>query len=81
MPKVRRERLPFALMRHLRDRVRERELGSEQLVLLALWLDANPEVPEGQWFKRFPGMTVCGEGEMVKTLLLPIQTPYGQEVF
>jgi hypothetical protein len=31
-------------------------------VALAAWLDTNPEVPEGEWFKRFPGMIVCGEG-------------------
>jgi hypothetical protein len=27
------------------------------------WLVTEPEVPEGQWFKRFPEMIVCGEGE------------------
>ena len=26
-------------------------------------IDTEPEVPEGRWFKRFSGMTVCGEGE------------------
>ena len=30
--------------------------------------------------KRFPGMTLCGEGDLVKTLLLPGQLPYGQEI-
>ena len=25
----------------------------------------KPEVPENEWFKRFPDMTVCGEGELV----------------
>jgi len=37
---------------------------------LADWLDSEPEVPEGRWFKRFSGMTVCGEGELVKTFLI-----------
>ena len=46
----------------------------------AQWLDANPEVPEGKWFKQFPGMTVCGEGEWVKTFLQPDQLPTGQEL-
>jgi len=31
MPKVRREGLPFALLRHLRDRVKHREIRSDQL--------------------------------------------------
>jgi hypothetical protein len=34
----------------------------------------------GRWFKRFPGMTVCGEGELVKTFLLPHQAATGEEV-
>jgi hypothetical protein len=48
--------------------------------LLAGWLDDDPEVPEGPWYKRFSGMTVCGEGELIKTFLLPDQTPKGQRV-
>jgi len=30
--------------------------------------------------KRFSGMTVCGEGELIKTLLLPGQAPKGQRL-
>jgi hypothetical protein len=60
MPKVRRQKLPEALLRHLLARVRQREISHEQIVLFAQWLDTNPEVPEGKWFKQFPGMTVCG---------------------
>jgi hypothetical protein len=29
--------------------------------MMADWLATEPEVPEGQWFKRFPAMTVYGE--------------------
>jgi hypothetical protein len=39
-----------------------------------------PEVPTGKWFKRFPEMTVCGEGELIKTFLLPSQSPIGEEL-
>ncbi len=80
MPKVRREGLPFALLRHLRDRVKHREIRSDQLELFARWLDGNPEVPHGRWFKRFPGMTVCGEGELIKTFLRLGQIAEGEEV-
>jgi hypothetical protein len=48
--------------------------------MLARWLDTEPEVLEGEWFKRFSGMTVCGEGEFVKTFLLPGQRPKGERV-
>ena len=33
--------------------------------LLAKRLDGEPEVPESLWHKRFSGMTVCGEGELI----------------
>lgn len=80
MPKVRRHNLPPALMQHLLDRVHRRKISGAQLLLLAQWLDAEPEVPEGPWFKRFPAMTVCGEGALVKTFLLVGQNPAGDEV-
>jgi hypothetical protein len=63
MPKIRRHNLPPTLLRHLLDRIRLREIPAEQLGLLVDWLDTEPEVPEGKWFKRFPGMFICGEGE------------------
>jgi hypothetical protein len=40
----------------------------------------GPEVPQGKWFKRFPEMTVCGEGELIKTFLPLGQVPEGREV-
>ena len=80
MPKVRREKLPERLLVHLLTRVRERNISHEQLVALARWLDGEPEVPTGKWFKRFPAFTICGEGEFMKTFLLTGQAPDGQEV-
>ena len=79
MPRIRREQIPDALMAHLVKRVRERDISSLQLGLLARWLDADPEVPEGRWFKRFPEMTACGEGEL-KTFLTPDQVRTGIEI-
>jgi hypothetical protein len=49
--------------------------------LFAEWLDTEPEAPTGQWFKRFPAMVVCGQGELVKTFLAVNQVPIGEEVF
>lgn len=80
MAKVRRQNIPPALFQHLLDRIRERRVSAEQLELFARWLDTEPEVPEGQWYKRLSGMTVCGEGELVKTFLLPGQHPRGKRV-
>ena len=80
MPRVRRQNVPPALFQHLLDRVQSRKIPASRLELLAKWLDSEPEVPEGQWYKRFSGMTVCGEGELIKTFLLPAQASKGQHV-
>jgi len=80
MPKIRRRSLPPALLVHLLERIRDRRISADQLGSLAEWLDTEPEVPQGRWYKRFQGMTVCGEGELVKTFLLPEQLPEGQEL-
>jgi hypothetical protein len=72
--------VPPALFQHLVDRVQGRKIAASQLELLAKWLDREPEVPAGQWYKRFSGMTVCGEGELIKTFLLPGQAPKGQHI-
>ena len=80
MPKVRRQNVPPALFQHLLDRVRSRKIPASQLEMLANWLDSEPEVPEGQWYKRFTGMTVCGEGELIKAFLLTGQAPKGRRV-
>jgi ribosomal protein S18 acetylase RimI-like enzyme len=80
MPKVRRQKVPEALLRHLLTRMRQRDISHEQIILLARWLDTEPEVPHGRWFKKFSGMTVCGEGELIKTFLQPGQLPDGEEI-
>ena len=80
MPKIRRYNLPPAVFQHLLDRIQERNIPASQLDLLARWLDSQPEVPEGEWYKAFSGMIVCGEGELIKTFLLPGQNPRGSRV-
>jgi hypothetical protein len=80
MPEIRRANLPPALLRHLLVRIQQRSISASQLGLLATWLDCKPVVPEGRWFKQFPGMTVCGEGELIKTFLLSGQLPEGEEI-
>jgi hypothetical protein len=80
MPRIRRHNLPPGLLDHLLDRVTRRNISADQLGLLADWLRAGPEVPAGKWFKTFPGMTVCGQDEFIKTFPLPGQVPDGREI-
>ncbi|MBE7503536.1 MAG: hypothetical protein HS113_25255 [Verrucomicrobiales bacterium] len=80
MPRIRRQGVPPRLLDPRLDRVASRSVSADQLGLLADWLSTEVEVPSGKWFKRFPGMTVCGEGELIRTFLLPGQAPAGEEV-
>jgi hypothetical protein len=80
MPRIERSHLPRPLFVHLLDRIRQRQISAEQLGLLAEWLDTKPEVPAGPWFRKFPGMTVCGEGQFIKIFLLPGQAAFGTEL-
>jgi hypothetical protein len=68
------------LLQHLVERIEERHIDARQLELLAAWLDEEPEVPDGAWYRVFPGMTVCGEGALVKTFLVPGQAAKGVRV-
>ena len=80
MPKVRRRNLPPALFAHLLDRIRSRHVSTRSLQEVADWLKSEPEVPEGRWYKRFDGMILCGEGDLVKTFLLPGHAADGEEL-
>jgi len=80
MPRIRRQNLPPALLDHLQDRVRLREISGNDLIALRDWLDTNPQVPASDWFKTFPNFFVCGRAELIVTLLSKNQTPVGQEI-
>lgn len=49
VPKVRRRNIPPSVLEHLRSRRLEREIGVEQMGLLARRLNGEPEVPMGRW--------------------------------
>jgi hypothetical protein len=81
MPKIRRHNIPPALLNHLLHRIRSREISAEQLGLFADWLDAEPEVPNDSWFKRFPRMIVCGEGRAGENLSASKSHSHGHRAF
>jgi hypothetical protein len=80
MPRIRRQGLPPRRLDHLLDRASERKISTDQLRLLADWLRTEPEVPDGKWFKKFSGVIICGEGELIKTFLQSGQVPTGKEI-
>jgi hypothetical protein len=78
MPKIKKP--PPYFMKHLVDRFREGRIAVADFDELRDWLDSNPEVPHGMWYKRFPKFTLAGEGETPKTFLTSGMAPHGQEV-
>jgi len=81
MPRIRTwENLPPGVRGHLADRMRDREIGIPDLNRLRLWIDSNPEVPEGDWYKNFGTFEICGSGSLPKTFLLRGQAAKGKAV-
>lgn len=80
MPRIKRDGLPKALFEHILLRIQQRGITPEDLGRMAAWMDDQPIVPEEQWFKRFDTFILCGEGELVKTVLTAKQTAMGVEV-
>jgi hypothetical protein len=58
--------------------MRKRQIGMADLNRLRLWIDSNPEVPEGNWYKDFGSFKICSNGSLPKTFLLRGQAANGQ---
>lgn len=68
MPRIERwENFPEAVRRHLMDRMRDRATSIADLNQLRVWVETNPEVPEGDWYKDFGSFKICGRGALAKT--------------
>ena len=81
MPKIEQwVRFPEALRRHMIERMRDRSITLEDLNQLRLWVESNPEVPVGDWYKDFGSFKLCGKGEYPKTFLLPGQPAHGTKL-
>ena len=80
MPRIQWADLPVALRDHLFDRAAERKIAPEDLYRLKQWREAEPEAPDGEWFKDFGSFKICGEGKYPKTFLLSGQAVRGEEI-
>lgn len=70
--------LPPNVRQHLVDRMRDRAITVSDLNQLRLWIESQPEVPEGHWYKDFGSFKICGEGRFPKTFLLQGQAAKGE---
>jgi hypothetical protein len=80
LPKVQRSRIPRRVLDHLSDRIRGREITFHDLLRFQEWLNTNPTVPDGPWFKDFGTFKIAGEGELIKTFLAGGMLAYGREI-
>jgi len=71
-------RIPAPIRGHLVERMRDRNIGLDDLNQLRLWLESHPNVPDGKWFKDFGSCKLCGEGKYPKTFLLAGQIAVGE---
>jgi hypothetical protein len=79
MPRIARwNNLPENVRDHLIDRMRDRAISVADINQLRLWIDSQPEVPEGDWYKDFGSFKICGSGSYPKTFLLRNQAAKGE---
>ena len=70
--------LPPGVRQHLIDRMRDRAISISDLNQLRLWIESQPEVPDGPWYKDFGTFKICGESKFPKTFLLKGQAAKGK---
>jgi hypothetical protein len=71
---------PKGSLDHLVKRFREGRISSTDFLELKHWLESDPVVPDGKWFKRFKSGILAGKGERVSTFLEPGMAAEGVEV-
>jgi hypothetical protein len=79
MPKIKKPP-PAGILDHLIQRYREGRVSSADFLELKHWLESEPNVPKGKWYKRFKTGTLAGKGEMPSTFLAPGMAAEGEEV-
>ena len=78
MPQLERwDSLPERVRRHLIERMRDRAISISDLNQLRLWVETRPEVPDGDWYKDFGSLKICGSGSNPKTFLVRGQAAKG----
>ena len=80
---------PLRVKQHLIERLHDREITQDDLEALKMscrppvggklkmWIDGNPEVPEGPWWKEFGSFKLAGAGRHPKTFLTKDQPAFG----
>jgi len=81
MPKIETwNRFPPDVRQHLIDRMCDRSISIADLNQLRVWIESNPDVPEGEWYRDFGSFKICGQGRYPKTFLLRGQLAKGEHL-
>ncbi len=80
MPHINWSSVSYGRRQHLYDRLRTREINSDDLEELREWIRSNPVVPEGRWYKDFGSFKLAGTGSTPQTFLTKDQTAAGERV-
>lgn len=80
MPKIQFSDLPRGVWHHLLQRVDERGISVNDLLLLQTWVRTSPLASEGDWYKDFGSFVLCGSGEFPKTVLEKGMKPFGEDI-
>jgi hypothetical protein len=80
LPKIRFSDLPRGLWQHLLERVQEREISLADLGRLQEWVKSDPYAPDGDWYRDFGSLKLCGPGEYPRTVLTKGMLPFGKEI-
>lgn len=71
---------PKGTLDHLVRRYLEKRISEADFLELKHWLESDPDVPDGKWYRRFKTGILAGNGERVSTFLAPAMAAEGDEV-
>jgi hypothetical protein len=72
--------LPLEVRGHLAERMKDRSIGADDLYKLQVWIESDPDVPDGNWYRDFGTFKLAGRGSLVLTFLTSEQIGYGEEI-
>lgn len=80
MPKLQKSNLPPTVVSHLQQRVYERRITLADLGRLRDWVNSDPDLPDGDWYKDFGSFVLAGSGPWPSTVLTPEMRALGEKL-
>jgi hypothetical protein len=70
---------PRHVREHLSQRLKDRGIRADDLDKLRVWVESEPDVPAGDWYRDFGSFKICGTGADPTTFLTREQQAWGEE--